>query len=105
MLRYVFIKRTNSQICRYFNTENNNLYKNNKLLDGNIAYETEYYYKKDKELLERLRRKTQIEVKNMQREVNVMRSKIEEYNRDINENLRFLQNLEKNMASSKKKGS
>lgn len=38
----------------------------------------------------------------MQKEVNIMRNKIEEYNRDINENLRFLQNLEKNTTSHKK---
>ncbi|KAI4484238.1 hypothetical protein M0804_007694 [Polistes exclamans] len=41
----------------------------------------------------------------MQKEVNVMRNKIEDYNRDINENLRFLQELEKSTASNKKKGS
>ncbi|XP_015184889.1 PREDICTED: uncharacterized protein LOC107070861, partial [Polistes dominula] len=96
---YLFIN------CRYFNSDNNPLYKNNKFLDDSLAYETEYYYKKDKKLLEILKRKTQNEVKNMQKEVNVMRNKIEEYNRDINENLRFLQELDKNTASNKKKGS
>jgi len=38
----------------------------------------------------------------MQREVQTMRNKIEEYNRSINENLRFLKGLEKELADDKK---
>lgn len=39
----------------------------------------------------------------MQREVQIMRNKIEEYNRGINENLRFLKDLEKDLSSGDKK--
>jgi len=39
----------------------------------------------------------------MQREVQVMRNKIEEYNRSINESLRFLKGLEKELADVDKK--
>jgi len=39
----------------------------------------------------------------MQREVQIMRNKIEEYNRGINENLRFLKSLEKDLSANDKK--
>lgn len=45
-----------------------------------------------------LKQKMQDEVKNMQDEVTVMRNKIEEYNRNINENVRFLKGLEKDRS-------
>lgn len=45
----------------------------------------------------------QEEVKCMQDEVTSMRNKIEEYNRTINENLRFLKGLEKDLSASDKK--
>lgn len=50
-----------------------------------------------------LKQKMQDEVKNMQDEVTVMRNKIEEYNRNINENVRFLKGLEKDLSASDKK--
>ncbi|KAL6423733.1 hypothetical protein ACFW04_010308 [Cataglyphis niger] len=70
---------------------------------GDLAYETEYYYKQNKKLLKVVKEKTQDEVKHMQREVQIMRNKIEEYNRGINENLRFLKDLEKDLSSGDKK--
>lgn len=57
----------------------------------------------DKELLELLKQKMQEEVKCMQDEVTSMRSKIEQYTRDINEDLRFLKGLEKDLSASDKK--
>lgn len=37
---------------RCFNTEYNALFKNNKLLDENVAYETEYYYKQVNDIID-----------------------------------------------------
>ncbi|CAL7937753.1 unnamed protein product [Xylocopa violacea] len=68
-----------------------------------IAFETEYYYKQDKELMEMVKQKMQEEVKCMQDEVTSMRNKIEDYNRTINENLRFLKGLENDISASDKK--
>ncbi|XP_076631640.1 uncharacterized protein LOC143346895 [Colletes latitarsis] len=76
---------------------------NNKTTNDNIAFEAEYYYKQDKELLEMVKQKMQDEVKCMQDEVTTMRNKIEEYNRNINENLRFLKGLDKDLSASDKK--
>ncbi|KAG7200573.1 hypothetical protein KM043_001134 [Ampulex compressa] len=78
-------------------------YNKDKQANRYVAYEAEYYYKQDKELLEMLKQKTQDEVKNMQEEVQAMHSKIEEYKRDINENLRFLRSLENDLPTSDKK--
>lgn len=50
-----------------------------------------------------LKQKLQDEVKCMQDEVITMRDKIEEHNRNIDENLRFLKDLEKNVSASDKK--
>ncbi|XP_011166213.1 uncharacterized protein LOC105200383 [Solenopsis invicta] len=70
---------------------------------GDIACETEYYYKQDRKLLKVVKEKTQDEVKHMQREVQIMRNKIEEYNRGISENLRFLKSLERDLSAGEKK--
>ncbi|EZA57080.1 hypothetical protein X777_01686, partial [Ooceraea biroi] len=70
---------------------------------GDVAYETEYYYRQNKKLLRDVKRKTRDEVKNMQREVQAMRSKIEEYNRGISENLRFLKDLERDSSADDEK--
>lgn len=50
-----------------------------------------------------VKERTQDEVKHMQREVRNMRHKIEEYNRGINENLRFLRDLERDLSAGDKK--
>lgn len=50
-----------------------------------------------------LKQKMQEEVKCMQEEVTTMRTKIDEYNRSINDNLRFLKGLEKDVSASGKK--
>ena len=39
----------------------------------------------------------------MQREVQIMKNKIDEYNRGINENMRFLKSLEKDLFADGKK--
>ncbi|KYN43185.1 hypothetical protein ALC56_02367, partial [Trachymyrmex septentrionalis] len=70
---------------------------------GDIACETEYYYKQDRKLLKVVKQKTQNEVEHMQREVQIMKNKIDEYNRGINENLRFLKSLEKDLSAGDKK--
>ncbi|XP_029040854.1 uncharacterized protein LOC143305809 [Osmia lignaria lignaria] len=75
----------------------------NNVSNNDIAFEAEYYYKQDKELLDMLKQKLQEEVKCMQDEVITMRDKIEEHNRNIDENLRFLKDLEKNVSASDKK--
>ncbi|EFN76283.1 uncharacterized protein LOC105190674 [Harpegnathos saltator] len=68
-----------------------------------VAYEIEYYYKQDKKLLRAVKQKTEDEVKHLQHEIQVMRNKIDEYNRNINENLRFLRSLESNQPPAKDK--
>ncbi|XP_011311330.1 uncharacterized protein [Fopius arisanus] len=68
-----------------------------------IAFESDYYYKQNKELRELLKRKTQEELQKMQNKVRSMQRQIKEYNRDIDETLRFLENLEKGVASKEKK--
>ncbi|XP_024870084.1 uncharacterized protein LOC112453521 [Temnothorax curvispinosus] len=57
----------------------------------------------DRKLLQVVKEKTQDEVKHMQKEVQIMRNKIEEYNRGINENLRFLRGLERDLSAGDKK--
>lgn len=52
-------------------------------------------------MLKVVKERTQDEVKHMQREVQTMRNKIEEYNRGISENLRFLKNLERDSCDKK----
>ncbi|XP_063979042.1 uncharacterized protein LOC135163505 isoform X1 [Diachasmimorpha longicaudata] len=75
----------------------------NKFQAKRIAFESDYYYKQNKELRELLKRKTQEEVQKMQNKVRSMQRQINEYNRDINETLRFLENLDKNVTSKEKK--
>ncbi|XP_012057486.1 PREDICTED: uncharacterized protein LOC105620606 [Atta cephalotes] len=70
---------------------------------GDIACETDYYHKQDRKLLKVVKEKTQNEVKHMQREVQIMKNKIDEYNRGINENMRFLKSLEKDLFADGKK--
>lgn len=57
----------------------------------------------DKKLLKVVKEKTEDEIKHMQREVQAMRNKIEEYNRGINENLRFLKDLDRDLSAGDKK--
>lgn len=59
--------------------------------------------KQDKELLELLRKKTQDEVRSMKNKVRSMQHKIEMYNRDIDETMRFLNNLDKDIELKNKK--
>ncbi|XP_076481032.1 uncharacterized protein LOC117157262 isoform X1 [Bombus vancouverensis nearcticus] len=105
MFRYI-LQRLSPESCfnssRYFTRRYSDSNKN-KTSNNDIAYEAEYYYRQDKELLEMLKQKMQEEVKCMQDEVTSMRNKIEEYNRTINENLRFLKGLEKDLSASDKK--
>lgn len=54
-------------------------------------------------MLKMVKQKTQDEVTSMRNEVRAMRSKIEEYNRNINENLRFLKSLERDLSAGDKK--
>ncbi|XP_044010576.1 uncharacterized protein LOC122854192 isoform X2 [Aphidius gifuensis] len=77
--------------------------KQDKFFDKNIAYESDYYYRQDKELLELLRKKTQDEVRSMKNKVRSMQHKIEVYNRDIDETMRFLNNLDKDIELKNKK--
>ncbi|CAL1679782.1 unnamed protein product [Lasius platythorax] len=104
MFRHV-LREVHECIPRYFNRrkKHDSRTKKDQTLFGDVAYETEYYYKQNKKLLKVVKEKTQDEVKHMQREVQVMRNKIEEYNRGINENLRFLKDLEKDLSTGKKK--
>ncbi|XP_011050885.1 PREDICTED: uncharacterized protein LOC105143967 [Acromyrmex echinatior] len=67
---------------------------------GDIACVTD---NQDRKLLKDVKEKTQNEVKHMQREVQIMKNKIDEYNRGINENLRFLKSLEKDLSADDKK--
>lgn len=48
-----------------------------------------------------LREKTLQDVKSMQEVIREMRDKIDEYNRDIRENVRFLKNLETKIKPNK----
>lgn len=61
------------------------------------------YTSQDKELLELLKEKIQEEVKCMQDEVKIMRNKMDECNRNIEENLRFLKGLDKDLSASDQK--
>ncbi|KAL6263826.1 hypothetical protein P5V15_003909 [Pogonomyrmex californicus] len=101
LLRYLITKTLN--FFRHFNGRRKHDSKKDQAPFGDVACETEYYYKQDKKMLQVLKEKTQDEVKHMQREVQVMQKKIEEYNRGISENMRFLKNLEKDLSTSKKK--
>ncbi|XP_011876690.1 PREDICTED: uncharacterized protein LOC105566902 [Vollenhovia emeryi] len=58
---------------------------------------------RDRKLLKVVKERTQDEVEHMRREVQIMRDKIEEYNRGINENLRFLRGLERDLSAGDKK--
>ncbi|XP_076395156.1 uncharacterized protein LOC143265663 [Megachile rotundata] len=91
-----------SSSCKYLKKKysDSNEHKTPK---NTIAFEAEYFYKQDKELLEMLKQKLQEEVKCMQDEVTTMRNKINDHNRTINDNLRFLKDLEKNVSASDKK--
>ncbi|XP_017793526.1 PREDICTED: uncharacterized protein LOC108575281 [Habropoda laboriosa] len=102
MFRYI-LRNLSCEItsCRYLKRRYSDSNKSNS--NDDIAFEAEYYYKQDKELLEMVKQKMQEEVKCMQDEVTMMRNKIEEYNRTINENLRFLKGVEKDLSASDKK--
>lgn len=50
-----------------------------------------------------LKKKIEEEIRAMQKKVVAMRSRIEEYNRDIEENLRFLRGLENDLSGSTEK--
>ncbi|XP_076240676.1 uncharacterized protein LOC143183123 [Calliopsis andreniformis] len=103
MFRYLLRSLSSEATCsRYLKNKYSDSSKN-KASNDEVAFEVEYIYKQDKELLEMLKQKMQDEVKNMQDEVTTMRNKIEEYNRTINENLRFLKGLEKDLSASDKK--
>ncbi|XP_017889440.1 uncharacterized protein LOC108630596 [Ceratina calcarata] len=91
-----------SSSSKYFKRRSSDSSKNQTPSDD-IAFESEFYYKQDKALLEMLKQKMQEEVKCMQDEVTTMRNKIEEYNRTINDNLRFLKGLDKDLSASDKK--
>lgn len=54
-------------------------------------------------MLELLKEKMQEEVKCMQDEVKIMRNKMDECNRNIEENLRFLKGLDKDLSASDQK--
>ncbi|KYM97589.1 hypothetical protein ALC62_11883, partial [Cyphomyrmex costatus] len=91
---------------RHLNERKKHDSKTDQASFGDIACETEYYYvtnNQDRKLLKVVMEKTQNEVKHMQREVQIMKNKIDEYNRDISENLRFLKNLEKDLSAGDKK--
>ncbi|XP_018401195.1 PREDICTED: uncharacterized protein LOC108778486 [Cyphomyrmex costatus] len=102
MLRRVF-RKTCRYSFRHLNERKKHDSKTDQASFGDIACETEYYYKQDRKLLKVVMEKTQNEVKHMQREVQIMKNKIDEYNRDISENLRFLKNLEKDLSAGDKK--
>ncbi|XP_032454816.1 uncharacterized protein LOC116738558 [Nasonia vitripennis] len=68
------------------------------------AYQIEDICKEDNYHYKLLREKTLQDVKSMQAVIREMRHKIEEYNRDIRENLRFLKNLETKMKHNGKNG-
>ncbi|XP_024937376.1 uncharacterized protein LOC107263866 isoform X1 [Cephus cinctus] len=106
MFRHIFkgIYGTGNSGFRYFVRKGSDSSKD-KFFERDVAYESEYYYKQDRELLEILKQKTQDEVKSMQNEVRTMRDKIEEYTRDINEDLRFLKGLEKDLPATDTKES
>ncbi|XP_024937377.1 uncharacterized protein LOC107263866 isoform X2 [Cephus cinctus] len=103
MFRHIF-KGIYGTGNRYFVRKGSDSSKD-KFFERDVAYESEYYYKQDRELLEILKQKTQDEVKSMQNEVRTMRDKIEEYTRDINEDLRFLKGLEKDLPATDTKES
>ncbi|XP_020287494.1 uncharacterized protein LOC109856537 [Pseudomyrmex gracilis] len=103
MFRSVFRKTHMSRFIRYFNRRAKHDSKKDETALGDVAYETEYYYKQDKKMLKDIKEKTQDEVKQMQREIQIMRNKIEEYNRGISENLRFLKGLERDLSAGDKK--
>ncbi|XP_078032762.1 uncharacterized protein LOC144467722 [Augochlora pura] len=103
MLRHTFRTLTSQVVSSRFLTSKYSDSSTNKTSNDNIAFEADYYYKQDKELLEILKQKLQEEVKCMQDELKVMRNKMDEYNRNINENLRFLKGLEKDLSASDKK--
>ncbi|XP_012284529.1 uncharacterized protein LOC105701946 [Orussus abietinus] len=74
-----------------------------KFFEKDIAFESEYYYKQDQELLKMVKQKTQEEVTKMQNEIRAMRDKIEDTTKSINESLRFLKGLESDLPASNKK--
>ncbi|XP_076759320.1 uncharacterized protein LOC143428389 [Xylocopa sonorina] len=103
MFRYILRSLAcETSSSRYLKRSSSDSSKNTSSTD-HIAFETEYYYKQDKELLDMVKQKMQEEVKCMQDEVTSMRNKIEDYNRTINENLRFLKGLENDISASDKK--
>ncbi|TGZ51990.1 Uncharacterized protein DBV15_06989 [Temnothorax longispinosus] len=102
MLRRV-LEETRKYTPRHFNGRKKHDSKTDQALLGDVACETEYYYKQDRKLLQVVKEKTQDEVKHMQKEVQIMRNKIEEYNRGISENLRFLRGLERDLSAGDKK--
>ncbi|XP_014475881.1 PREDICTED: uncharacterized protein LOC106745110 [Dinoponera quadriceps] len=94
-----FSDTANSSNCRRVDRREKHDSKKSPASFGEIAYETEHYYKQDKKLLRVMRQKTEDEVKLLRHEIQMMRNKIEEYNRSINENLRFLKNLENDQTT------
>lgn len=57
----------------------------------------------DRELLKILKQKTEDEVAAMQEKVRGMKAKIDDYNRDIKETMRFLKGLEDDLSAGSKK--
>lgn len=51
-------------------------------------------------MLKVVKQKIEDEVKHLRHEVQMMQNKIDEYNRNINENLRFLKSLESDQPSA-----
>ncbi|XP_043284750.1 uncharacterized protein [Venturia canescens] len=94
----------------FLSTKNGRFISRNKsdatkdnFFDKNIAFESEYYYRQNPQLLKILKQKTEDEVVAMQNKVRDMKAKIDEYNRDINETMRFLKGLENDLSAGSKK--
>ncbi|XP_070513799.1 uncharacterized protein, partial [Cardiocondyla obscurior] len=87
---------------RYFNGRRKHDSKVDQASFGDFACETEYYCKQDRKMLALVKEKTQDEIKHMRLELQIMQDKIEEYNRGISENLRFLRDLERDLSTNKK---
>ncbi|XP_034937496.1 uncharacterized protein [Chelonus insularis] len=67
-----------------------------------IAFESEYFYKQNKELRELLKHKIEEEVEKLRIDIKSMQKKIIEYEKDIRDNLKLLEELEDNPKSSVK---
>ncbi|XP_032663252.1 uncharacterized protein LOC116840539 [Odontomachus brunneus] len=93
MLRRV-VENMRGYTPRYVNGRKKHDSKKSQASFGEVAYEMEYYYKQDKKLLKVMKQKIEDEVRHLRHEVQMMRNKIDEYNHNINENLRFLKSLE-----------